>query len=144
MWSKISFHISNCFWFKVFLLTWAEQEGNVPRAQRATMVMKPNLLLALEIIKHFRKLNNDKTGLPKSGFEPGTFWSIVQHLNHCATEEKRFRKFWLLLRTVLLLTINSLWGCWGPQRSILTSEINSVTLFTFIPPAILPVNASTA
>ena len=86
------------------MLTWAEQEGNVPRAQRATMVMKPNLLLALEIIKHFRKLNNDKTGLPKSGFEPGTFWSIVQHLNHCATEEKRFRKFWLLLRTVLLLT----------------------------------------
>ena len=33
------------------MLTWAEQEGNVPRAQRATMVMKPNLLLALEIIK---------------------------------------------------------------------------------------------
>ena len=39
-----------------------------------------------------------------AGFEPRTFWFIVQRLNHCATEEKRSGKFWLLLRTVLLLT----------------------------------------
>ena len=40
----------------------------------------------------------------KAEIEPGTFWFIVQRLNHCATEEKRFGKFLLLLRTVLLLT----------------------------------------
>ena len=111
-----------------------KQEGVVPIAQRATMVMKPNLLLAWEIIKDFKKRLNAiydessqwKMLLPLAGIEPGTFGTIVQHLSHWATKEKQIRKFWLIISPTLLAILlktaseaaDDLRGQFGPRKSI--------------------------
>ena len=50
-------------------------------------------------------LNNDKICVPKAEIGPRTFGLKVRRLSHCAIEEKRFGRFYLLLRTVLLLTL---------------------------------------